>query len=92
MEVMTMASSREISNFILEMFYEITTRSNSIMRGTFGIINLLELLADGNCDVYVGITENSINSSLSYMKAEDGAKKLFLVERGVGFDLIELEV
>lgn len=59
------------------------------------IMETLIMMADGVCEFYVAIVnENAMvynaKISESYAKAQKNAKRLFLIERGVGFDMYEL--
>lgn len=55
------------------------------------IIEVLAMLADGACDIYVAFVGNECyRVSSSYTIAEEKARKLFEIERSIGFDLHEL--
>lgn len=55
----------------------------------------LVMMADGVCEFYVAIVNEygmAYNANLSeyYAKAQKNAKRLFLIERTIGFDMYEL--
>lgn len=61
------------------------------------IIEGLEMMADGVCEIYIGVSRYDALSydytvSQSFVKGEVHSTKLFMIERGCGFDLIELPI
>ena len=56
------------------------------------LVDVLAEFADGTTDLYVSFSDDCYTVSSSYIIAEHAARKLFLIEHGIGFDLSELAV
>lgn len=57
-------------------------------------IEALKMMADGVCEFYIALQYNGLFASYfvseSYAKAQKNAKRLFRIERAIGFDMYEL--
>lgn len=61
------------------------------------IIEALENMADGVCEFYIGVSKYDALSydytvSQSFGKAELHTTKVFMIERGCGFDLTDMSI
>lgn len=91
MEIMTMAQAMEIADELKYQWIKFHGyQSNSNMCEKM-IIDVLAGLADGYTDLYVAFNGDQFYTvSLSYTTADQDARKLFEIEKSIGFDLHEL--
>lgn len=91
MEIMTMATAMGIVNELVEKWISFPGYQSSTYMCDTMIIETLAMLADGNCEVYVAfVGDDGYRVTTSYVIAEKDARKLFRIERSIGFDLHEL--